>query len=211
MLRSRLSSGNVWPSAQPEVRDRINLIEGVPCLTDLRSQELPVERLHAMTLFSSPFAHPTVMFNMSHLDAADLRYSGSATHAEDYDLWERARSRTVFANIPEFLLCYRRHPGQVSAALRLCRRSEHGSARQAERRQDMAPQARNDGEAARRAGNRHRMRPSRQTTEKTHQEKSDILASQGHGQNWPVPVIAASGHEVARPQRPWPSPAARRR
>ena len=73
------------------------------------------ERLRAMTLFSSPFAHPTVMFNMSHLDAADLRYSGSATHAEDYDLWERARSKTVLANIPEFLLCYRRHPGQVSA------------------------------------------------------------------------------------------------
>lgn len=72
------------------------------------------ERLRAGTLFSSPFAHPTVMFNMSHLDAADLRYSGSVDHAEDYDLWERACSKTAFANIPEFLLCYRRHPGQVS-------------------------------------------------------------------------------------------------
>ena len=73
------------------------------------------ERLHAMTLFASPFAHPTVIFNLQHLDAAGLRYSESATHAEDFDLWERARTETVLANIPEFLLCYRRHPNQVSA------------------------------------------------------------------------------------------------
>lgn len=78
---------------------------------------LPLDhrRLRALTLFGSPFAHSTVMFDLQHLDAAGLRYSETATHAEDYDLWERACTRTVFANIPEYLLCYRHHPGQVSA------------------------------------------------------------------------------------------------
>lgn len=77
---------------------------------------LPLEhdRLRAMSLFTSPFAHPTVMFNLRHLDAAGLRYSEAAAHAEDYELWERARSEMVFANIPEYLLFYRRHSNQVS-------------------------------------------------------------------------------------------------
>jgi glycosyltransferase involved in cell wall biosynthesis len=70
--------------------------------------------LSAMTVFNSPFAHPTVMFNMRHLNAAGLRYSPSAGPAEDYDLWERAAGLMTLANIPEFLLHYRVHPGQVS-------------------------------------------------------------------------------------------------
>jgi glycosyltransferase involved in cell wall biosynthesis len=73
------------------------------------------DRLRAMSLFTSPFAHPTVMFNLRHLDAAGLRYSECATHAEDYELWERASDGIVFANIPEYLLFYRRHSNQVSA------------------------------------------------------------------------------------------------
>jgi glycosyltransferase involved in cell wall biosynthesis len=78
---------------------------------------LPLDHasLRALTLFASPFAHSTVMFDLQHLDAAGLRYAESATHAEDYDLWERACTKTVFANIPEYLLCYRLHPGQASA------------------------------------------------------------------------------------------------
>lgn len=73
------------------------------------------ESLRATTLFGSPFAHSTVMFDLQQLDAAGLRYSETATHAEDYDLWERACTKTTFANIPEYLLFYRHHPNQVSA------------------------------------------------------------------------------------------------
>lgn len=81
------------------------------------SMTLPLDhdRLRAISLFTSPFAHPTVMFNLRHLDAARLRYSEAATHAEDYELWERARNEIKFANIPEYLLFYRRHSNQVSA------------------------------------------------------------------------------------------------
>jgi len=72
------------------------------------------DSLRAVTLFSSPFAHPTVMFSMRHLDGAGLRYTPQATHAEDYDLWERASGRLRLANVPEHLLFYRLHAAQVS-------------------------------------------------------------------------------------------------
>ncbi len=79
-------------------------------------ETLPTEHaaLAAMTVFASPFAHPTVMFNMRLLNQAGLRYSALAAHAEDYDLWERSASRLRFANIPAFLLGYRLHAGQAS-------------------------------------------------------------------------------------------------
>ncbi|MCX7304196.1 MAG: glycosyltransferase [Hyphomicrobiales bacterium] len=90
----------------------ISLQEGRPP----KAMSLPLDhaRLRAMSLFASPFAHPTVMFNLQHLDAAGLRYSEAVTHAEDYDMWERAATKVVLANIPEYLLFYRRHATQVS-------------------------------------------------------------------------------------------------
>lgn len=113
----RLSRQLAFMEANPQVGIcgswYISLESGSPPI----SMALPVDhsRLHAMSLFASPFAHPTVMFNLRHLDAAGLRYSEAAAHAEDYELWERARGEMVFANIPEYLLFYRRHSTQVSA------------------------------------------------------------------------------------------------
>lgn len=91
----------------------IRLESGLPPIP--MTLPLDHDRLSAISPFTSPFAHPTVMFNLRRLDAAGLRYSEAAVSAEDYELWERARSETVFANIPEYLLFYRRHSGQVSA------------------------------------------------------------------------------------------------
>ncbi len=53
-----------------------------------QSVRLPTEHSHiaARTLFNSPVAHPTVMFNMKHLNKHGLRYSKQAEHAIDYDL-----------------------------------------------------------------------------------------------------------------------------
>jgi hypothetical protein len=69
----------------------------------------------ATLFFRSAFAHPTVMFRRQFLDQNGLRYDPQAHHAEDYDLWVRARERTRLANLPEFLLEYRAHADQVSA------------------------------------------------------------------------------------------------
>lgn len=76
------------------------------------------DRLRAFSLFGSPFAHPTVMIRRRPFDAAGLRYDDTMETAEDYDLWERAGTSVRLANVPEFLLSYRLHAGQVSAMQR---------------------------------------------------------------------------------------------
>jgi glycosyltransferase involved in cell wall biosynthesis len=68
----------------------------------------------AMLFFRSPFGHPTVMMSRTFLQDAGLRYNAEARHAEDFDFWVRARSKTRFANLAQYLLQYRAHPAQVS-------------------------------------------------------------------------------------------------
>jgi len=72
------------------------------------------KRLRALSLFASPFAHPTVIIRRAPFDAAGLRYDEAMASAEDYDLWERAGASVKLANIQEALLSYRLHAGQVS-------------------------------------------------------------------------------------------------
>ena len=76
------------------------------------------DEIAATLFFRSPFGHPTVVFRRSFLNASQLRYSDDAQHAEDFDLWVRARGQTQFSNIPEYLLDYRIHTAQISAGHR---------------------------------------------------------------------------------------------
>lgn len=73
------------------------------------------EAIRALTLFASPFAHPTVIFNRALINRGNLRYSSDFSHAEDYELWERAAALVRLGNMPEALLRYRVHPLQVSS------------------------------------------------------------------------------------------------
>jgi glycosyltransferase involved in cell wall biosynthesis len=62
-----------------------------------------------------PMAHPTVMFRTAVVKNNGLYYSHDFPYVEDYELWFRAAQITCFANIPEVLLKYRIHPGQIGA------------------------------------------------------------------------------------------------
>lgn len=73
------------------------------------------DEISALLFFRSAFGHPTVMFRRALLEHAGLRYDTLARHAEDFDLWVRARERTRFANLPKYLLDYRMHASQTSA------------------------------------------------------------------------------------------------
>jgi glycosyltransferase involved in cell wall biosynthesis len=70
-------------------------------------------RIAARTLFDSPFGHPTVMFNLAHLNRKRLRYPATSPHAEDFAFWAQAHRHVQMANVPEFLLSYRLHNGGV--------------------------------------------------------------------------------------------------
>jgi len=72
------------------------------------------ELLKANLLFTTPFIHPSVMFNAELLK--NERYSATALHCEDLELWLRLASNTNnhFATIPEYLLSYRWHTTNIS-------------------------------------------------------------------------------------------------
>lgn len=60
-------------------------------------------------------AHPTVMI-LRDVFISLGGYRPAAVHAEDYDLWLRVSERHDLANLPDTLLYYRLHTGQVSFA-----------------------------------------------------------------------------------------------
>lgn len=66
-------------------------------------------------IFKSPLAHPTVIFRANLLKK--MHYGMEWEFAEDYDLWARsAMAGLKMVNVPEVLLNYRRHAGQISTA-----------------------------------------------------------------------------------------------
>ena len=60
--------------------------------------------------------HPTLMMRRSILEKEHLTYSSGFPHAEDFDFLQRAADCHPLANLPEVLLLYRVHEGQVSVA-----------------------------------------------------------------------------------------------
>ena len=75
----------------------------------------PVEprNVLAAVLRDCPFIHPSVMIRTPVLRELG-GYRADAQHAEDLGLWLTLLLRHDGANLPEFLICYRVHPGQVS-------------------------------------------------------------------------------------------------
>jgi glycosyltransferase involved in cell wall biosynthesis len=65
-----------------------------------------------LSLFSSPFFHPTVLVDREVLDG--LRYDTAYLESEDYDLWTRLLERAEGANLADALVLKRVHAGQAS-------------------------------------------------------------------------------------------------
>lgn len=82
----------------------------------IRSFSQTPERLKTDLLFDCCFAHPAVMMRRQailSLGGYDPDFNG----AEDYHLWARCvMAGYQLACLPEVLLCYRIHPGQVTQA-----------------------------------------------------------------------------------------------
>ena len=76
-------------------------------------------------LLGSPFIHPSVMWRRASFDTHGLRYNESLTAAQDYDLWSRALTQLEGENLPERLLLYRRHEGQMTTTKREVQLATH--------------------------------------------------------------------------------------
>ncbi|WP_231833783.1 glycosyltransferase family 2 protein [Thermosynechococcus vestitus] len=99
-------------------RERVDFCGGaIQCFGALRSvcfYPLTHEACEVHLLFGVPFGHPTVIGR--HSAFAELGYDPDYPYAEDYELWQRAWGRGYkFVNVPEVVLRYRVHAGQVSA------------------------------------------------------------------------------------------------
>lgn len=70
------------------------------------------DALKVQFLNSCGIGNPTVMFKKSVL--GNLRFEHQYVPAEDYGLWSQLIAKTKFYNIPESLLRYRWHPGNIS-------------------------------------------------------------------------------------------------
>jgi glycosyltransferase involved in cell wall biosynthesis len=70
--------------------------------------------LRWLTLFSSPFFHPTVLVDRAALEAHDLRYDPEFLESEDYDLWARLFAFADGDNLREPLVLKRVHAAQAS-------------------------------------------------------------------------------------------------
>ncbi|UFS72706.1 glycosyltransferase family 2 protein [Geomonas sp. RF6] len=80
-------------------------------------------------LFDSMMGHPTVLLRRQlFLDHA-LYYDAAFKNAEDFDLWERASRHCDLANLPEVLLQYRVHPGQITQVAASGQRGTAGKVR----------------------------------------------------------------------------------
>jgi hypothetical protein len=74
-------------------------------------------------IFRCPLIHPTVMLRR----AVKPMYNPAFAHCEDYELWARISRLHPLANLPEPLLRYRIHGGQVSVENRAEQESSIGS------------------------------------------------------------------------------------
>lgn len=69
--------------------------------------------LKTVLLFSTCFAHPTVMMKNSFAETGTV-YDKEFRHAEDYRLWTKLALRGDFSVIPKALIRYRVHAGQTT-------------------------------------------------------------------------------------------------
>jgi glycosyltransferase involved in cell wall biosynthesis len=67
-----------------------------------------------LTLFGSPFFHPTVLVDRELLDRHGLRYDPAYLESEDYDLWSRLLELGDGTNLAQPLVLKRVHAGQAS-------------------------------------------------------------------------------------------------
>ena len=81
------------------------------------------------SIADSSFGHPSVMIRSSVLRENNLWYQASLFPAEDYHFWLDIGAHTKLANIPEFLVQYRLHEGQISKQKREAQREKAQLAR----------------------------------------------------------------------------------
>lgn len=72
------------------------------------------DEIKVALLSYNPFAHPTVMWRNRNFKESGFKYDEDYITSQDYELWSRAAYKIQTANIPEYLLFYRKHDRQIT-------------------------------------------------------------------------------------------------
>ena len=81
-------------------------------LKNCRYQPESDQELKVALLFNTCFFHPTVI--MKRATVEHILYPGGLVYTQDYNLWTQLARKTRFANLPEVLVYFREHNGQIS-------------------------------------------------------------------------------------------------
>lgn len=122
---ARVDADDLWESTK--LTKQISLLDARPdvgiCGTSIvkfgtreSTMIFPIESeyLKVGFLFYCMMSHPSVVFRMSFLNEAGLRYKSDFYPAEDYKMWVDALDLTHIYNIPEPLVRYRQHEEQIT-------------------------------------------------------------------------------------------------
>ncbi|OMF66944.1 MULTISPECIES: glycosyltransferase family 2 protein [Paenibacillus] len=112
-LPNRLGIQSAFMDSHPEIGVCGSYVQ-VMNREEIWYQPVHPEEVKCRLLFHCCLAHPSVMLRRAVLDHYSLRYDSSYAHAEDYQLWTWLSRVTKLTNVPEVLLHYRKHEGQVS-------------------------------------------------------------------------------------------------
>jgi hypothetical protein len=134
--QARLQRQTDFLNAAPEVGlvgSWAGIIDAVGATVGRLQPEADPAALMRILQLRNPMVHSSVMWR-AELTAAIGGYRATFEGAEDYDLWLRMAERASIANIPERLVQYRRHGGNVSDrrklrqlfSARLARRAARG-------------------------------------------------------------------------------------
>ena len=75
--------------------------------------ETSSESIFHNLLFQTPFCHPATML-LRIIDGKSIHYNEELRYSQDYGLWSSLGLCHNFANIPEYLFCYRVSSNQIS-------------------------------------------------------------------------------------------------
>lgn len=117
-LPQRLETQVRWMDAHPEVTlagacaTKVLSDKSVPMKMPQHDDELKARLL----LVDAAFVHPTVIMRRDFLKEHNLNYSAERRGDDDYEFYNRLMAAgAVFANMPENVLEYHRHDGNISA------------------------------------------------------------------------------------------------
>lgn len=133
-----LDSDDVW-SDQDKLKKQVEFLKIQPdyvmvgggvVITNEAGQEIKrylnttsAEKIRLSLLIKNPFAHSTVMYRRAvanEVGGYSEKLDGKEINAiEDYELWLKLGSKGKMANLPEYFVYYRSHPGNVSVQKRL--------------------------------------------------------------------------------------------